>query len=194
MTKLLAATGNEHKISEFRAILEPFGVEFLTPDDVGGIMEPEESGATFEENAVIKALSAAMSSGMDAFADDSGLEVDALGGAPGIYSSRYADTNTARIERVLRELRGVEDRRARFVCVVALASPDGRHKTVRGTVEGVIVEAPRGDGGFGYDPIFLPDGYDATFAELPSDVKDSISHRANALRAASTMLESWGRR
>lgn len=192
MKKLLAATGNKHKIHEFRAILGPFGVEFLAPMDVGGIPEPEETGDTFEENALIKARSAAGFSGMDAFADDSGLEIDALGGAPGIYSSRYADTNVARIERVLRELRGVANRRARFVCVVALASPDGRYETTRGTVEGVITEAPRGDGGFGYDPIFLPDGHESTFAELPSDVKDSISHRANALRAAIPLLKSWG--
>ncbi len=191
MKKLLAATGNEHKICEFRTILEPFGVEFLTPADVGGILEPEESGSTFEENAIIKALSAATASGMDAFADDSGLEIDALDGAPGIFSSRYADSDSARIERVLRELRDVDNRRARFVCVVALASPAGSHETARGTVEGVIIDAPRGDGGFGYDPIFVPDGYNATFAELPAAVKDSISHRANALKAARRILASW---
>ena len=191
MKKLLAATGNKHKIDEFRAILEPFGVKFLAPCDVGGIPEPEETGDTFEENAIIKARSAAEFTGMDAFADDSGLEIDALDGAPGIYSSRYADTNAARIDRVLRELRGVANRRARFVCVVALVSPNGRCETTRGTVEGVITDESRGDGGFGYDPVFLPDGYESTFAELPADVKDSISHRANALRAAIPMLESW---
>jgi len=190
--KLLAATGNAHKIDEFRGILGPLGIEFVAPDEVGGIPEPEESGTTFEENAAIKALSAARHSGMDSFADDSGLEIDALGGAPGIFSSRYADDDAARIARVLREMRGEENRVARFVCAVAVASPDGRVEVVRGTVEGRLLREPRGDGGFGYDPIFVPDGYDATFAELPSEKKDSISHRANALRAASRMLSDWG--
>jgi len=190
--RLLAATGNAHKIREFRDILGVMGIDFVAPDEIGGIPEPEESGATFEENAAIKAFSAARHSGMDAFADDSGLEISALGGAPGIFSSRYADSDAARIERVLREMACVEDRSARFVCAVAVASPDGRVETARGVVEGVIIDAPRGNGGFGYDPIFVPDGYDFTFAELPSEIKDSISHRANAFKVAAEMLKRWG--
>ncbi|NOY74442.1 MAG: RdgB/HAM1 family non-canonical purine NTP pyrophosphatase [Kiritimatiellaeota bacterium] len=195
-TRFLAATGNEHKIREFREILSQFGVEFVHPKDVGGIPEVEENGATFEENAVIKAKSAAETAGMPAFADDSGLVVDILDGAPGIYSSRYADTDTARIARLLREIRekereaGLRRRAAKFVCVIAVAYPDREDADVfRGEVSGEIIDEPRGENGFGYDPVFVPDGHSATFAELPSEMKDSISHRHNALMAASVHFE-----
>ena len=188
--KLLAATGNRHKIEEFSGILAPFGVEFISPDEIGGIPEPEENGATFEENASIKAVEAAKFADMPAFADDSGLEVEALDNAPGIYSSRYAENDEKRIARVLRELEDAEartgntNRRARFVCVAAFAEPGREPVTFRGEVYGTIIREPRGEGGFGYDPVFVPDGYNGTFAELQADVKNSISHRSNALKKA----------
>ena len=188
--RFLAATNNSHKIIEFRGILGPLGIEFIPPADIGGIPEVDETGVTFEENASIKALETAKFADMQAFADDSGLEIEALDNAPGIYSARYADSNDARIARVLRELKEIETctgklkRRARFVCVIAFASPEKVFATFRGEVCGEIIDVPRGKGGFGYDPIFLPDGYDKTFAELAAETKDQISHRANALQKA----------
>ena len=188
--KFLAATGNLHKIEEFKGILGPLGVEFIAPSDIGGIPDVDETGVTFEENAGLKALESAEFANMNAFADDSGLEIEALDNAPGIYSARYADSNEGRIERVLRELDEVEkktgtvNRKARFVCVIAIAEPGKVLATFRGEVYGSIIREPRGEGGFGYDPVFVPDGYDKTFAELAAEEKDSISHRANALSLA----------
>jgi XTP/dITP diphosphohydrolase len=188
--RFLAATNNSHKIIEFRGILGPLGIEFISPSDIGGIPEVDETGSTFEENAGLKALEAAKFADMQAFADDSGLEIEALDNAPGIYSARYADDNNGRITRVLRELKEVEERtgkvnrNARFVCVIAFASPENVFATFRGEVYGKIIDAPRGEGGFGYDPVFMPDGYDKTFAELAAETKDEISHRANALNKA----------
>lgn len=188
--KFLAGTNNSHKIEEFEAILGGLGIEFIKPSEIGGIPEADENGSTFEENAALKALEAAKFAKMQAFADDSGLEVKALDNAPGIFSARYAENNDGRIRRVLKELKEIEDktevidRKARFVCVIAFASPEKVFATFRGEVYGKIVDSPRGEGGFGYDPVFLPAGYDQTFAEMPSDLKDSISHRANALKIA----------
>lgn len=188
--KFLAGTNNNHKIEEFAGILGPLGIEFVKPVDIGGIPEADETGTTFEENAAIKVLEAAKFANMQAFADDSGLEIEALDNAPGIYSSRYAEDNDGRITRVLRELKEIEDktgvvnRNARFVCVIAFASPEKVFATFRGEVYGKIIDVPRGEGGFGYDPVFMPDGYEQTFAEMPADIKDSISHRANALSKA----------
>ena len=197
LKRFLAATGNEHKLREFREILSPMGLEFVHPREVGGLPDVEENGSSFEENAVIKARSAAESAGMPAFADDSGLVVDVLGGAPGIHSSRYADTDEARIARLLREIRGKEvetgarSRRAAFVCVIAIAYPGSIDVlTFRGEVSGEIIDEPRGENGFGYDPVFVPDGYSATFAELASEIKDSISHRHNALTQARAHFSS----
>jgi XTP/dITP diphosphohydrolase len=194
--RFLAATGNEHKICEFREILSPLGVEFAHPSEVGGIPDVEENGTTFEENAVLKAKSAAEFANMPAFADDSGLVVEILDGAPGIYSSRYADTDDARIERLLCEIRekeaisGERFRGAKFVCVIAVVYPaTGETFTFRGEVRGEIIDEKRGGNGFGYDPVFVPEGYSASFAELPSDVKDAISHRHNALIAAKEHFE-----
>ena len=188
--KFLAATNNSHKIIEFRGILGPLGIEFIPPADIGGIPEAVETGSTFDENAGIKALEAAKFANMQAFADDSGLEIEALDNAPGIYSARYADDNDGRIARVLRELKeieertGVVNRNARFVCVIAFAAPEKVFATFRGEVYGKILDASKGKGGFGYDPVFMPDGYDMTFAELPAETKDKISHRGNALNKA----------
>ena len=159
------------------------------------IADTEESGTSFEENATLKALAASRKLPGFVVADDSGLEVDALGGAPGIYSARYAGANTTedeKINKLLRELAqvGVGDdaRRARFRCVVALACTGDLFGTFEGIVEGTIADEPRGNRGFGYDPIFIPQGFEQTFGELPAEVKNTISHRAKAIRRLALKL------
>ncbi|MFA7230743.1 MAG: RdgB/HAM1 family non-canonical purine NTP pyrophosphatase, partial [Victivallaceae bacterium] len=146
-------------------------------------------GSSFKENASIKALAACKFCDIPAFADDSGLEVEALNNAPGIYSSRYAATDPERIARILSELGDNPNRRARFVCAIAIAINGEVIETFRGEVAGEIAKAPRGENGFGYDPIFVPDGYDKTFGELASEVKNKISHRANAFKKAIEFIE-----
>lgn len=190
---MLLATGNPHKVGEIEAILREalpdvrFAIESAA--DRGGIAEPEESGATFEENASLKARHYAAATGRLALADDSGLVVDALDGRPGVLSARYAPTSPERIERLLRELAEVPEsqRAARFVCVAALAAPDGRVVTREGRLEGRIAPAPAGRGGFGYDPIFIPNeqasGPTRTLAEFTAEEKNRISHRGRAIRA-----------
>ena len=179
--RLVVASHNGGKVVEIEALLAPFGVETVGAAALG-LPEPEETGATFEENAALKACAAAERSGLVALSDDSGLVVPALGGAPGIYSARWAgpgkDFRIA-MERVQREL-GDKDRSAHFVAVLALAWPDGEIATFRGEVHGRLVWPPSGDRGFGYDPIFVPDGYDKTFGEIDPDEKHRISHRARA--------------
>ncbi len=184
--QLLIATNNEHKLGEIREILSGCGVEILGAGAVGGLAEVVEDGETFAENAAKKALAAAVATGLPSAADDSGLVVPALDGAPGIMSARYAGEDAddaARIAKLLGEMSGIADRTAWFECVVALATPGDLVGTLSGRVTGRIIEAPRGDGGFGYDPVFVPDGYDGTFAELGEEVKNRISHRARAFRA-----------
>jgi XTP/dITP diphosphohydrolase len=185
VTQLLIATRNAHKAHEIREIL---GADFKVGDlsTHPEIPETIESGKTFEENAVIKGL--AVSERYDGLvvADDSGLEVDALGGAPGVTSARYAGENTTdeqNIEKLLHALARAGDARrsARFRCVIALARGNKILETFAGAVEGKIIERPRGSGGFGYDPIFLPNGFDETFGELAAQTKNEISHRAKAL-------------
>ena len=191
MRELTIATSNPHKIEEISAVLGPLGIGCL-PLGRSDIPEPEEDGATFEENARIKAIAYARALDRVVLADDSGLEVDALGGAPGVHSARYAGVGATRAERdqannakLLAALEGVPDRMrtARFVCVLSIARPDGTILAeARGTFDGVIGFAPRGVNGFGYDPLLvLPDG--RTSAELSSDEKNARSHRGNALRA-----------
>jgi XTP/dITP diphosphohydrolase len=176
---LLLATGNAHKVAELQAILGPsWTVEAHDP----GV---EETGATFEENALLKARALAASTGELAVADDSGIEIDHLGGAPGVHSARWASDGDW-IPRVLRELEGVAppDRTCRYVCAAAAVWPDGREAVVRGVVEGVVADSPRGAGGFGYDPIVAPvEGDGRTFAEMTGAEKHAISHRARAFRA-----------
>lgn len=187
MKEILAATNNAHKLEELRTILGQHGIKVLSAADAGGVPDVIEDADTFEGNASKKALETAQEKDMTVFADDSGLEVDALDGAPGIYSARYAGPNKTdkdRYEKLLSELKGVEDRTARFVCVIALASPEGVIGTTRGTVEGKIALAPSGEDGFGYDPVFIPSGYDKSFAELGEEIKNSMSHRGNALKKA----------
>jgi len=185
--RLLLASGNRKKAAEMAAILgDVTGARFevLTLADFPGLVPPEETGSTFLENARIKALAGASGSGLPAIGEDSGLVVDALGGAPGIFSARYAGgDDRARCEKLLRELAGVPpgQRAARFVCAAVLALPDGREESAQGACEGAIALAQRGAGGFGYDPVFLlPDG--RTMAELTPAQKAAISHRGRALR------------
>ena len=178
--RLLIASHNPGKTAEIDALLAPYGIETVGAGALG-LPEPEETGSTFEENAKLKARAAADASGLPALADDSGLVVPALNGAPGIYSARWAgaakDFRIA-MERVHREL-GDKDRRAYFVAVLALAWPEREIATFRGEVHGKLTWPPRGERGFGYDPIFVPDGYNQTFAEIDA-AKHRISHRARA--------------
>jgi XTP/dITP diphosphohydrolase len=179
--RLVIASHNPGKVEEIAALLAPFAVETIAAGSLG-IPEPEETGDSFEANAALKARAAAEASGLPALADDSGLVVPALGGAPGIYSARWAgsakDFRVA-MERVHREL-GDKDRSVRFVAVLALAWPDGSTELFRGEVEGGLTWPPRGDRGFGYDPMFIPRGGTLTFGEIDPVEKHRISHRARA--------------
>ncbi len=189
MAYIVVATSNAHKVDEYRKLLEGQKVELRSLLDYPGFPGVEENGTTFRENAAIKALAACRYCDVPAFADDSGLEVEALDGRPGIYSSRYAATDQERISRLLGELKGVENRRARFVCAIAIAVNGEVIETFEGEVRGVIVDAPRGADAFGYDPVFQPDGYDRTFAEMPQELKNRISHRAAAFKLALDFVE-----
>jgi len=180
--RLAIATHNPGKLVEIAELLRPYAVETIGAAALG-LAEPEETGATFEANAELKAQAAARASGLPALADDSGLVVAALGGAPGIYSARWAGPKrdfAAAMARVERELAGKPDRRAMFVAVLALAWPDGHVELFRGEVRGTLVFPPRGMHGFGYDPIFVPDGGKETFGEMAPAAKHAISHRARA--------------
>ncbi len=189
MAYIVAATHNEHKVQEYRELLKDQKIEIRSLNEYPGFAEVEETGKSFLENAELKAVAACKYCDVPAFADDSGLEVEALNGEPGIYSARYADTNSRRIARVLDGLKGMDNRRARFTCVIAMAVNGQMVANFEGRVDGVIVDAPRGEGGFGYDPIFQPDGYDQTFGEMSADLKNKISHRARACRAALDFVE-----
>ena len=183
--ELVLATHNPHKAREFRELI---GVGFEIKDltCIPQIVMPEETGRTFEENAILKATNVSKSADGLIMADDSGLEVDALNGAPGIYSARYAGakaSDTANINKLLRELKSIPNRSARFRCVIALARGGKVLETVEGAVEGTITDRPRGDGGFGYDPVFQPSGRAETFAEMAPRLKNKISHRGKAVAA-----------
>jgi XTP/dITP diphosphohydrolase len=181
---LVIATHNRGKLAEMQDLLAPYGVTAVSAGELK-LAEPEETGATFEENAELKARAAAVASGLPALADDSGLVVAALDGAPGIYSARWAgetkDFGPA-MARVEQELRGKADRRAYFVAVLTLAWPDGHGESFRGEVHGRVVFPPRGTRGFGYDPIFLPEGKTQTFGELDAAARMALSHRTVAFR------------
>jgi XTP/dITP diphosphohydrolase len=191
--QLVAATRNPGKLAEIRGLLSRLDVTVRALDDYPGAPEPEETGAAFRENAVIKAVAAASFTGEVAVADDSGLVVDALGGAPGVMSARYGGSGLSdqgRYERLLAEMERVPDaeRTARFACVVAVALPDGSVSSAEGVVEGAIARAPRGTGGFGYDPVFFIPELGMTFGELPPATKNSMSHRARALAGAEPLI------
>ena len=196
MPRLLLATNNPGKAAEFRQLLAGCGWDLVTPAELGLTIEVEETGQTYAENATLKAVEYASASGLVTLADDSGLEVDALDGRPGVLSARYAGadrTDQERVQALLEELAGVPDdeRTARFRCVIAIADTTGRVELVDGTVEGRIGHEPRGKNGFGYDPIFLLPDRGMTTAELPPDEKNTVSHRAMAAQKARTVLERW---
>ncbi len=194
MQTILLATRNQKKCAELQSILDAVEGQFclLTVDAAPmSLPEVEEDGETFAENACKKAITLAAASGMLTLADDSGLCVDALDGAPGVRSARFAgekSDDVANNALLLERLRDVEDRRAHFCCVLALAEPDGRCQTVSGVCKGTLRKEPSGTSGFGYDPLFVPDGFDCTFAELPQRDKHRISHRGHALQEA---LRVW---
>lgn len=202
MTRLLLGTRNPGKLRELRALLDGLALELVTPDDLGLSLEVDESGSDYAENAARKAQAYAAAAGLPALADDSGLEVEALGGAPGLHSARLlpgrmgkapAD-DAARRARLLELLAGKpRPWRARFRCAAVVALPAGERAAAEGTCTGEIVPAPRGAGGFGYDPLFLVDGQGLTMAELPEAVKNRLSHRARALQALRPALERLAR-
>ena len=182
---IVIATRNRGKSAEIREFLADLPAEFRDLTDFGPIPEVVEDGVTFDENAYKKALFTARCLGLPALADDSGLEVAALGGAPGVHSARYAGegaTDAQNNEKLLRELAGAPDRSARFVCVLSFAVPSGPALTFEGTAQGLILPAPRGEGGFGYDPLFLHPPTGKTFAEMTPREKLAVSHRGAALR------------
>ncbi len=186
-SRLLVATQNPGKKREYRELLAPLKATICYPDDVGIALDVREDGTTYVENALKKARSYASASGLLSIADDSGLEVDALEGAPGVHSARYAPgSDSDRVRALLRELSGVQwdERTARFRCVIVIVSPKGTVYRAEGVCEGVIACEPAGEGGFGYDPIFYLPELGRTMAELPRETKNSISHRAQAVRAA----------
>jgi XTP/dITP diphosphohydrolase len=184
-TTIVVASHNHGKVREIAELLAPYAQHFPSAGELG-LAEPDEPGCTFVQNAAIKARAAASASGHPALADDSGLVVPVLGGAPGLYSARWAGGGNkdfaGAIARLLAELGDNPDRRAHFVAAIALAWPDGHVEAVEGRVDGTLSDAPRGSNGFGYDPIFLPLGYDATFGEMDAPAKHAISHRAVAFR------------
>ena len=193
--KVVLASQNKHKLAEIQAILSRFDMELVLQSELGLHIDVEETGASFEENSMLKARAVVEATGLPAIADDSGLCVDVLGGAPGIYSARYGApecvTDRDRLNHLLENLRGVrsEERTARFVCVITLLRPDGSSLVARGSCEGLITFEPRGEDGFGYDPVFYVPAMGCTFAQMGAERKNAISHRANALMRLERMLE-----
>ncbi len=190
--KIILASNNKNKILEFKQILSPLGYDVISQSEAGVNIEVEENGTTFEENSMIKAKAVYDIAKMAVIADDSGLEVDYLDKAPGVYSHRYAGENATdkdRCRKILSELEGVSDdnRTARFVCVISYIDKNGNASVLRGECEGIIGREMKGDNGFGYDPIFMIG--DRSFAEISADEKNSISHRANALKKLTEKLK-----
>lgn len=183
--KVILASNNKHKLDEIKKILTPLGYDVVSQAEAGVDIDVEETGTTFEENAALKAQAVYDLTGNAVISDDSGLEVDYLNGAPGVYSHRYAGENATdadRCAKLLSELNGVETakRTARFVCVLCFIDDKGEKLVIRGTVEGIIGTEPKGENGFGYDPVFMYG--DRSFAELSSEEKNTVSHRADALK------------
>lgn len=188
--KLIFATHNRHKLEEVQAVLGP-EFRLVTPEEAGVCEEIPEEQPTLEGNAFQKADFLYVRTGENCFADDTGLEVEALGGAPGVYSARYAGEHVSYVENnrlLLKNLKGVSNRRARFRTVIALIL-DGQRYHFEGVVEGTIAEAPRGEAGFGYDPLFVPEGYDTTFAQMSAEAKNAISHRGRAVEKLAAFLK-----
>lgn len=196
MKQVIIATQNKGKAKDFEALFGPLGYEVLTLRDVAKDMDVEETGVTFEENAILKAEAVAEALQTTVIADDSGLEIDALDGEPGVYSARYAGeakSDEANIEKVLARLEGVpeEQRTARFRCVLAIASPNKKTRTYSGSCDGLILSERRGDHGFGYDPIFFVPNEGKAMAELVPEEKAAISHRGNAIRELKKAMPEW---
>lgn len=191
--KFVLATHNKKKLAEMQAILQELGVEIVLQSDLGLALEPEENGETFEQNARIKAQAVMQASGLPAIADDSGLCVDALNGAPGVYSARYGglDDDTARYRLLLQNLRGATTRAAHFHTSIVCCFPDRTELTAQGECRGTIAYAPQGEGGFGYDPVFFVPELRKTFAQLTPEEKNAVSHRGNALRAFAGVLKEY---
>ncbi|WP_338777484.1 XTP/dITP diphosphatase [Metabacillus sp. FJAT-52054] len=196
MSQIIIATRNEGKAAEFKALFEPKGLQVASLNELPDLPEVEETGHSFEENAILKAEIISKLTGKPVIADDSGLSVDSLGGEPGIYSARYAGEekdDAANIEKVLESMKGVEkdQRTARFRCALAIAAPGKETKTVEGSVEGYITEKPEGLHGFGYDPIFLVKDKGATMAQISPEEKNKISHRADALKKLEKLIGEY---
>lgn len=195
---VVAATGNEHKLREIKTITEAFGIKIISKEEAGAAgMDVEETGTTFEENSFIKAEAIRKATGISAIADDSGLEVMVLDGAPGVYSARFSGedaTDESNNLKLLELMNDVPDdqRQARFVSVITLCFENGDVLTARGECPGRVLRQPAGTGGFGYDPLFLPDGCEETFAQLSGEEKNLISHRARALSALGEQLAVYG--
>ena len=192
--KLVLASKNQKKLRELREILSAQGVEVVSEADVGVDVDVEETGTTFEENALLKARAVCEASGLPAVADDSGLCVDALGGAPGVYSARYGGPgldDVGRYQLLLENMRGMLDRRCKFVSAICCCFPDGEVITARGECPGTLAYAPKGEDGFGYDPIFFLPERKKTFAELTAEEKNAVSHRGRALAKFKTELENY---
>ncbi|OUQ84553.1 XTP/dITP diphosphatase [Flavonifractor sp. An10] len=192
--KLVLASKNAHKLVEMKDILSQLGMEVVLESDVGVDVDVEETGATFEENAYLKAHAVMEASGLPAIADDSGLCVDALNGAPGVYSARYGGPgldDAGRYKLLLENMRGQLDRRCKFVSAICCCFPNGDRVEARGECAGTLAYAPKGEDGFGYDPIFFVPGLKKTFAELSPEEKNAISHRGNALKAFREKLETY---
>lgn len=192
---MILASNNAHKLEEFRAILAGSGIELLPQSEAGCHFEVDETGTTFEENAYLKAAAVTRVTGEPAVADDSGLMVDALGGEPGIYSARYTgrhgDSDADRWRLLLRKLGDTEARSARFVSCICCTFPNGDVLRACGTCEGTILRGPRGENGFGYDPVFQPEGFAVSMAELPPEIKNRISHRRRALDILKEELRNY---
>ena len=196
--KVVLASKNPHKLVEIRKITEKFGMELVLESELGVDIEVEETGTTFEENSLLKAEAVMKATGLPALADDSGICVDALGGEPGIYSARYGFDPTlddfGRLRLLLKNTEAVPDgkRQAQFVCVISFVTPEGKVIQARGEVHGELLRAPAGAGGFGYDPIFYYPSFGKSLAEVSPEEKNSVSHRANALKVLYEKLKEAG--
>jgi len=196
MTKLLVATHNQGKVVEFAEMLADMKIEWLSLDDVGVTQDVEETGSTFQENSILKARTYAAETGLLTLADDSGLEVDALAGAPGVYTARYGGVGLTAVQRYKKLLADIENvpihqRTARFRCAIVLSAPDGTILGAsEGVCEGMIAQTAVGEGGFGYDPIFFIPQLQKTFAQIPAEQKHKISHRGQAVRQIEPLLRS----
>ena len=196
--KIVLASKNPHKLVEINEITQKFGFELVLQSELGVDLDVEENGTTFEENSLIKAKAVMEATGLPALADDSGICVDALGGAPGVYSARYGGDESlddwGRLQLLLKNMEDVPDgqRQAKFVCVITMVTPEGGLIQARGEIHGELLRAPAGENGFGYDPIFYYPPAGMTTAEMPSDEKNQVSHRGNALKIFNEKLKEAG--